>query len=158
MIFEKEVCRYRELEEGLKINGRIFIYISEWILLLVAVFYNLTFQLVFLGNIVLVDEGEEAAVFPYSYSFIMVVLGILFYFYIKHLQGSRMYRKVKEIIWGLFFAATAVSSLFWFLVNIAIFSQELLRNLILLAAIFLVSTLLAAQVAIKFKREGSGTN
>jgi FlaA1/EpsC-like NDP-sugar epimerase len=124
--------------------------------LLVAVFYNLTFQLVFLGNIVLVDEGEKAAVFPYSYSIIVVVLWILFYFYIKHLQGSRRYRKVKEIIWGLFFAATAVSSLFWFSVNAAIFSQELLPNLILLTIIFLVSTLLAVQLVFKFKKEGSG--
>jgi uncharacterized membrane protein len=124
-------------------------------LFLIALFYALSFQLIFLGNIVLVDQNEEAASFPYSYLFIVVVLWILFYFYIKHLQGSHRHRKVKEVIWGLFFSATAVSSLFWFAVNAVVYSQELLSNQTLLATIFLGSILLAAQIAIKFKREGS---
>ncbi|MGV2940169.1 hypothetical protein AB5I83_11300 [Mesobacillus sp. LC4] len=58
----------------------------------------------------------------------------------------------------MFFAAAAVSSLFWFSMNVAVYSKELLSNKVLLASIFLGSTLLAAQIAIKFKREGSGTN
>ncbi|MFT9598017.1 hypothetical protein [Mesobacillus sp.] len=103
----------------------------------------------------MVDKEEDAVIFPYSYSFVILVVCIFFYFYIKHLQGGRRYRKVKEIIWGLFFAAAAVNSLFWFSMNGAVYSKELLSNQILLAAIFLGSALLAAQIAIKYKREGS---
>ena len=103
----------------------------------------------------MVDKVEDAVIFPYSYSFVILVVCIFFYFYIKHLQGGRRYRKVKEIIWGLFFAAAAVNSLFWFSMNGAVYSKELLSNQILLAAIFLGSALLAAQIAIKYKREGS---
>ncbi|MBT2685166.1 hypothetical protein [Bacillus sp. ISL-37] len=139
----------------MRIYGKTFIYIGEWLLFLIALFYNLTLQLIFLGNIVLVDKNEEAASFPFSYSLIVVILGILFYFYIKHLQGSRRYRKVKEVIWGLFFTATAVSSLFWFSVNAVVYSQELLSNQVLLTIIFIVSAMLAVQIAIKYKREGS---
>lgn len=147
-----------DLEEGEEIYRKVFIYIAEWILLLIAVFYFLIFQLILLVDIALVDNVEDSVHFPYSYSFVVLVVCILFYFYIKHLQGSRSYRKVKEIIWGLFIVATAVSSLFWFSVNAAVYSKELLSNQILLAAIFLGSTFLAAQIAIKYKREGSGTN
>ncbi|WLR54146.1 hypothetical protein LC048_17000 [Mesobacillus subterraneus] len=102
------------------------------------------------------DNNDEVVFFPISYSLIVVALGVLFYFYIKHLPGSRGYRKFKEVIWGLFFIATAVSSLFWFSVNAAVYSQELLSNQVLLTLIFAVSATLAAQIAIKFKREGSG--
>lgn len=147
-----------DLEEGSIISRKIFIYISEWILLLIAVFYFLIFQLIFLVNIALVDKVEDDTKFPYSYSFVILVVCIFFFFYIKHLQGSRWYREVKEIIWGVFFAAAAVSSLFWFSMYRAVYPKELLSNQILLAAIFLGSTLLAAQIAIKYKREGSGTN
>jgi uncharacterized membrane protein len=143
------------LKEGWGINGKLFIYIGEWILFLFALFYVLTFQLLFLGNIVLVDQNEEAARIPYLYSLMVVLLGFLFYFYIRHLPGDRRYRKVKEVIWGLFFAATAVSSLFWFTINVVVYSDEVLSNQILLTAIFLVSVILAVQIAIKFKREGS---
>ncbi len=147
-----------DLEEGSVIYGKIFIYISEWVLLLIAVFYFLIFQLLFLANIAVVDKVEDSINFPYSYSFVVLVLYIMFSFYIKHLKGSRWYREVKQFIWGLFFAAAAVSSLFWFSMNVAVYSKELLSNQTLLASIFLGSTMLAAQIAIKFKREGSGTN
>jgi hypothetical protein len=143
------------LKEGWGINGKLFIYIGEWILFVFALFYVLTFQLLFLGNIVLVDQNEEAARIPYLYSLMVVLLGFLFYFYFKHLPGDRRYRKVKEVIWGLFFAATAVSSLFWFSINAVVYSEEVLSNQILLTAIFLVSVILTVQIAIKFKREGS---
>ena len=146
------------MEEESVIYRKIFIYISEWILLLIVVFYFLIFQLLFLGNIAVVDRVEDAVHFPYSYSFVVLAACIFFYFYIKHLQGSRWYREVKEIIWGLFFAAAAVSSLFWFSMFRAMYPKELLSNQILLASIFLGSTLLAAQIAIKYKRKGSGTN
>ncbi|WP_226677812.1 hypothetical protein [Mesobacillus jeotgali] len=106
----------------------------------------------------MVDRVEDAVHFPYSYSFVVLVVCIFFYFYIKHLQGSLWYRKVKEFIWGLFLAAAAVSSLFLFSMNVAVYSKELLSNQILLASIFIGSTLMAAQIAIKFKKEGSGTN
>lgn len=106
----------------------------------------------------MIDNAEDAIHFPYSYSFVVLAVCLFFYFYIKHLQGGRRYRKVKEIIWGLFFAAAAVNSLFWFSMNGAVYSKELLSNQILLAASFLGSTLLAVQIAIKYKKEGSGAN
>ena len=104
------------------------------------------------------DTNDEVVFFPNSYSFIVVVLGVMFYLYIKHLPGSRRYRKVKEVIWGLFFAATAASSLFWFSVNAVVYSQELLSSQILLTIIFLMAAILTVQIAIKFKREGPGKN
>lgn len=106
----------------------------------------------------MIDKVEDAVLFPYSYSFVVLAVCIFFYFYIKHLQGSRWYRKVKEIIWGLFFGTASVNSLFWFSMNGAVYSKELLSNQILLAAIFLGSTLLAVQITIKYIKEGSGTN
>lgn len=99
---------------------------------------------------------DEVVFFPISYSLIVLMLGVLFYFYIKHLPGGRRYRGVKEVIWGLFFTATAVSSLFWFSVNAVVYSQEMLSNQVLLTVIFAVSAMLAVQIAIKFIREGSG--
>ncbi|GAM14169.1 hypothetical protein [Mesobacillus selenatarsenatis] len=56
---------------------------------------------------------------------------------------------------GLFFTATGVSSLFWFSVNAVVYSLELLSNQVPLTIIFVVSAMLAAQIAIKYKREGS---
>ena len=122
---------------------------------LVAMLYAFVFHLIFFANIVVMDDNEEIITLPVSYFFVVAGFGICIYYYIKHIPGKRSYRKAKEIVWGIYFATTALICMMWFTLNLVGYTNELLRNQLFLLVIILVSALLTTQIAFKFKTEGS---
>lgn len=105
------------------------------------------------ANILLIDmPWEEPIVLPILNSLLAVVgTGIVCFLYIKFLTGNRLYKKCKEVIWGLLFGANLVSCILWVVLSYPVGLSNSERTLLLIAIV--VSSVLTIQVIRKFRNE-----
>jgi hypothetical protein len=108
-------------------------------------------------NIALVDFGEEPVRFREPGFIISILLAaVFFYFYLKYLTGNTLYRKVKEVVWGIFFGSTALFCAIWLMLSYSLYGEELVLNYVVLALYIAVSTGLTVVTILKFRDEGVG--
>lgn len=89
------------------------VYVAEWIFFLYVLLCIVVFNLVNLTNVIAVDMAwEEPINFTASFINAMIVvlgIGLICFFYIKFLAGSRAYKRFKEVVWGVLFGINTVS-------------------------------------------------
>ncbi|MBP3951639.1 hypothetical protein [Bacillus suaedae] len=129
------------------------IYAGEWILFLYVFLFVTVFNMAYYANTLLIDlPWEEPIVLPIVNSSLAVVgTGIVCFLYIKFLTGNRLYKKCKEVIWGLLFGANLVSCILWVVLSYPVGLSNSERTLLLIAIV--VSSVLTIQVIRKFRNE-----
>jgi hypothetical protein len=121
-------------------------------------FYTFIFHLLNFTNIALVDFGEEPVRFREPEFIISVILAaVFFYFYLRYLTGNTLYRKVKEVVWGIFFGSTALFCAIWMILSYLLYGEELILNYVVLGLYIAVSTGLTMMTILKFRNEGETT-
>ncbi|WP_108669244.1 hypothetical protein [Peribacillus acanthi] len=131
------------------------IYVVELVLFFYVLIFVFLFNMVYFANIVLIDmPWEEPITFasPLIKSLMIICgAGILGFLYIKYLTGNRVYRKIKEVIWGILLGSNALSCMLWLIVGYPFdFSND--QRIELLFAT-LISLLLTIQIFMKFRNE-----
>jgi hypothetical protein len=120
-------------------------------------FYAFIFHLLNFTNIALVDYGEEPVRFREPEFIISAILvAVFFYFYLRYLTGNTLYRKVKEVVWGIFFGSTALFCTIWMILSYLVYGEKLILNYVVLGLYIAVSTGLAVMTVVKFRDEGDG--
>jgi hypothetical protein len=105
----------------------------------------------------LVDYGEEPVRFREPEIIISILLAaVFFYFYLRNLTGNTLYRKVKEVVWGIFFGSTALFCALWLLLSYLLYGEELILNYVVLGLYIAVSMGLSVMTVVKFRDEGDG--
>ncbi|MCA1054146.1 hypothetical protein LCM10_04035 [Rossellomorea aquimaris] len=118
-------------------------------------FYAFVFHLLNFTNIALVDFDEEPIVFREAWFLISIVaVAVFFFFYFKYLTGSKTYRKVKEVVWSIFFGSTALFCTMWLWMCYVMYKEELIVNYFVLGLYIMVLMGLAVLSVRKFKQEG----
>ncbi|MFJ7934553.1 hypothetical protein [Sporosarcina sp. NPDC096371] len=131
------------------------IYVGEWILYVCVLLFIIMFNMANLFNLIYIDMvWEEPISFTSSFGkswLIALGIGLIIYFYIRNLIGNRMYKIVKEVLWGILFRLNSLSCILWLIVSQG--SNYSKDDRILLLAITLFSILLTIQIIIKLRNE-----
>lgn len=129
------------------------IYVCEWILLLYVLIFVFVFNMTYFVNMIFIDmPWEEPIRLPFIKSLLYVLgIGIICFFYIKYLIGSRTYKKIKEVIWGTLFGVNTLSGILWFYLSYSFSISNVHRNLLI--TVILVSAILTVQVIKKYRKE-----
>lgn len=132
------------------------VYVAEWILFLYVLLCIVVFNLVNLTNVIAVDMAwEEPINFTASFINSMIVvlgIGLICFFYIKFLAGSRAYKRFKEVVWGVLFGINTVSCV---ICGSIVYGFNFIHaDGIILLTIAFVSALLTMQIIMKQDFEG----
>ncbi|MGD6845302.1 hypothetical protein ACQCVH_22665 [Bacillus infantis] len=86
------------------------IYISEWVVFVYTVLFMIVFNLTYYVNMVIIDmPWEERTSLPFIKTVIFMTGACMVCFlYIKYLNGSRIYKNVKDILWGILFGVNSL--------------------------------------------------
>ncbi|AHN24018.1 hypothetical protein [Lysinibacillus varians] len=132
------------------------VYVAEWIFFLYVLLCIVVFNLVNLTNVIAVDMAwEEPINFTASFINSMIVvlgIGLICFFYIKFLAGSRAYKRFKEVVWGVLFGINTVSCV---ICGSIVYGFNFIHadGIILLTTAF-ISALLTMQIIMKQDFEG----
>ncbi len=127
------------------------IYVAEWVLFYYVLLCVFVFHLTNFSNIIFIDmPWEEPITLTSSFIkslLIIVGIGLVCFFYIRHLTGSRTYKRFKAIIWGLFFGLNSLSCV----ICLSIIYGFSLNNVegILILIVTLISIALTMQIIMK---------
>ncbi|TKI53165.1 hypothetical protein FC756_25390 [Lysinibacillus mangiferihumi] len=132
------------------------VYVAEWILFFYVFLCIVAFNMVNFTNVIAIDMAwEEPINFTASFvnSLIVVLgMGLICFFYIKFLAGSRAYKRFKEVVWGVLFAINTVSCV---ICGSIVYGFNFIHvdGILLLITAF-VSALLTMQIIMKQDFEG----
>ena len=131
------------------------IYVGEWVLFLSVALFVFIYNMINLFNLIYIDVSWEE---PFSLTssfekslFIVVGMGVIIFFYIRYLTGNRLYKIVKEVIWGVLLGLNTFSSIFWLIVSDIPNLSEGDQALYLL--IPLVSLILTIRIILKLRKD-----
>lgn len=127
------------------------VYVAEWILFFYVFLCIVSFNLINLTNFITVDMAwEEPITLTSSFATsLMIVLGIglICFFYINFMIGNRVYKRFKEVVWGILFGLNALCCAIY---GGIFYGVDIIHgDGILLLTTALVSILLTMQIIIK---------
>jgi apolipoprotein N-acyltransferase len=85
--------------------------------------------------------------------YITISLGIFFFIYLKFLIGSKTYREIKMVTWGVVFGTTTLLSSIWLVLNFIKYCNNLWTNQLVLGATIFINLALTVLAVLMFKRE-----
>ncbi len=133
------------------------IYVGEWVLFFCVLLFFFIFNMINLFNLIYVDmPWEEPISLTSSFEkplFIVLGIGLIIYFYIRYLTGNRVYKLIREVIWGILFGLNSFSCMLWLIYYGSNLSKD---DRILLLLITLFCIILTIQITLKFRSEIKG--
>lgn len=132
-----------------------FVYIAEWVLFFSILILSYVYHMAFLSNFVsLIGNPSKPTVIPVKEPLsITISLGIFFFIYLKFLIGSKTYREIKMITWGVVFGTTTLLSSIWLVLNFIKYGNNLWTNQLVLGATIFINLALTVLAVLMFKRE-----
>jgi hypothetical protein len=132
-----------------------FVYIAEWVLFFSILILSYVYHMAYLSNFVsLIGNPNKPTVIPIKEPlYITISLGIFFFIYLKFLIGSKTYREIKMITWGVVFGTTTLLSSIWLVLNFIKYGNNLWTNQLVLGATIFINLALTVLAVLMFKRE-----
>ncbi|MFJ5770099.1 hypothetical protein [Psychrobacillus sp. NPDC093180] len=131
------------------------IYVCEWVLYLFALLFVFIYNIISLFNLIYIDMPWEEP-FSLTSSFeksLLIVLGmaLIIFLYIRYLTGNRLYKIVKEVVWGVLLGLNTFSCLLWLIVSDIPNLTKGDQVLFMLVPLF--SLILTIQIIVKLRKE-----
>jgi apolipoprotein N-acyltransferase len=102
----------------------------------------------------LIGNPKKPTVIPIKEPlYITISLGIFFFIYLKFLIGSKTYREIKMVTWGVVFGTTTLLSSIWLVLNFIKYCNNLWTNQLVLGATIFINLALTVLAVLMFKRE-----
>lgn len=115
------------------------IYISEWVVFFYAVLFMIVFNLTYYVNMVIIDmPWEERTSLPFIKT-VLIMTGacMVCFLYIKYVKGRRIYKYVKDILWGILFGVNGLLCIL--LLGISLIFELPINERVLLVLAFIAS-------------------
>lgn len=129
-------------------------YVCEWVLFFCVLVFLFIFNLTNIFNLIYIDmPWEEPISLTSSFMkpvLMVLVMGLIIYFYISYLIGNRIYKIIKLVIWALLFGLNSFICMLWLSVN---YTNLYKNDRILLLLIILFSIIFTIQTTLKFRNE-----